>query len=179
MQNKVQPLNHNIPSSMLSFSATDLNTMLEVARHWMKMRLCYEVDHDKWTGQFFVESWNPRLSIQKIEKQATKKGQSKFGDWCLMPLRLPAEFDPMALGEDPLSKSEIIYLSEMMVTAVTGKLKAFLVPDGGVMQEVESERYTAVWPSSKAARNVAEKLAMAAHEIEQEQIMKWNEANYA
>jgi len=96
-----------------------------------------------------------------------------------MPLRLVDGFDPMELGDDPISKNEIVHLSNMMVAAVTGKLKSFLVPDGGVMQEVENERYTAVWPSSKPARNVAEKLAIASHEIEQERRNKLNEANYA
>ena len=179
MQSNIHPLNPNTPSSMLSFSASDLNTMLEVARHWMKMRVCHEVDNDLMTGGFFYQSWNPRLSILKIEKQAEKKGKSQFGDWCLMPLRLPIEFDPMEMGEDPLSKTEIVQLSEMMVAAVTGKLKRFLVPNGAVMQEVESERYTSIWPSSKAAKVVAEKLALAAYEIEQEEQMRFNEANYA
>lgn len=178
MPSNIHPLNHNTPSSMLSFSANELELMLEVARHWMKLRACHEIDNDLIMGGFFYQSWNPRLTILKIEKQGVTLGKIKRGGWALMPLRLAADFDPLALGEDPLSKVEIVMLSEMMTAAVTGGLKRFMM-NGAVLQEMEGAKVSVYWSSVKAAKVVAEKLALAQYEIEQEQAMKFNEANYA
>jgi hypothetical protein len=163
---------------MLNFSASDLEIMLEVARHWMKLRACHEIDNDLIMGAFFYQSWNPRATILKIEKQGASIGKIKRGGWALMPLRLAADFDPLALGDDSLSKVEIIQLSEMMAAAVSGGLKRFLM-NGAVMQEMEGAKVSVYWSSVKAAKVVAEKLALAQYEIEQEQATKFNEANYA
>jgi hypothetical protein len=178
MQSNIHTLNHNTPSSMLSFSASELEIMLEVARHWMKLRACHEIDNDLIMGAFFYQSWNPRATILKIEKQGVTIGKIKRSGWALMPLRLVSDFDPLALGDDPLSKVEIVQLSEMMTAAVSGGLKRFLM-NGAVMQEVEGAKVSVYWSTVKPAKAVAEKLALAAYEIEQEQVMKFNEANYA
>lgn len=164
MQSTIQRPKQSTPSSMLSFSVSELELMLEVARHWMKLRACYEIDNDLFMGGFFYQSWNPRLSILKIEKQGQQRGKTRLGGWVLMPSRLADDFDPTALGDDPLSKPELIQLSEMMTAAVSGGLKRFLM-DGATMQEAEGQKRSVYWSTVKAARLVAEKLDIAVYEI--------------
>lgn len=166
------------PSSLLSFSASEIEMLLEIARHWMKLKACHEIDNDLILGGFFYKTWNPRSTILKIEKQCEKRGKIKRGGWSLMPLRLADDFDPLALGDDPLSKIELVLVGDMVAAAASGGLKRFAM-DGAVLQEVQGLKVSAYWSGVKALKPLSEKLALAAYEIEQEREMRFNEANYA
>ncbi|PJE55633.1 hypothetical protein [Marinomonas sp. BSi20584] len=173
----VHELNRETPSSLMTFANVEIEVLLEVARHWMKMRVCHEVDQDLQTGWFFMGTWNPRFSILKIEKQGARKGKTSFGGWSVMPLRLAEKFEPREMGDDPFSKQELVLLSEMMVAAVTGKLKRFLMDGAATMPEVDGVRHSAKWTGSAVALRLAEKLDLAALEIAQEEERKFNEFN--
>ncbi|WP_392385093.1 hypothetical protein [Marinomonas primoryensis] len=172
----VHELSRETPSSLMTFANVEIEVLLEVARHWMKMRVCHEVDQDLQMGWFFLGTWNPRFSILKIEKQGARKGRTGFGGWSVMPLRIAEEFDPREMGDDPISKQELVLLRDMMVAAVTGGLKRFLMNGAASMSEIAG-RSSIFWCKDSVALKLAEKLDLAAWEIAQEEERKFIEFN--
>jgi hypothetical protein len=177
MQNKVHQIQSATTSSLLNFSVVEVELMLEIARHWMKLKVNHEIDNDLIVGWFFLDTWNPRLTIQKIEKSG-RTGKTGLSGWAVMPLRLAENFDISAMGADQLSKTELALLSGMMTAAATCGLKRYLM-DGKTLGEIPSVRKSTSYAKKSAVQHIAEKLELAVYEIEEEKSRKFEAANYA
>jgi len=149
----IQPAQIKVPQALLfSFDPTELNLMVEIANHWMKMYACHEIDRGEVVGYHFLTVWSPIVTLQKLRKTPTFKTNSvQKGGY---------EWDIGAQHDVPLCVYELEMLCEMVKAAIECRLNRFLLIDKGSMAEVVSRRFTWSWSNSGVTKALSYKLEL-------------------
>lgn len=145
------PKTLNTPKAIIfTFETAELNICRHIARHWMKMYVCHEIDRGLNAGFDFLTVWNPVFTIDKLKaKQSFRTDRVKRGGY---------EFGIGAQLESDLCVYELEMLHSMVSAAVEVRLNQFLLIDKGTMADVVGPYLTQSWASSAAAKALGEKL---------------------
>ncbi|WP_067095544.1 hypothetical protein [Marinomonas atlantica] len=135
---------------LFTFETAELNICRQVARHWMKMYTCHEIDRGMHPGMDFVCIWSPMTTLDKIDqKRSFRTDRIQKGGY---------PFDIGAQAKIELCVYELNMLSDMVSAAVDVRLNQFLLIDKGTMADVIGPYLTQSWASSVAAKRLKEKL---------------------
>lgn len=135
---------------LFTFETAELNICRQVARHWMKMYTCHEIDRGMQPGFHFLTVWNPLFTLDKInERRSFRTDRVNGGGYA---------FDIGAQLSCELCAYELNMLHEMVSAAVDVRLNQFMLIDQGTMADVIGPYLTQSWASSVAAKRLKEKL---------------------
>ncbi|WP_417552060.1 hypothetical protein [Marinomonas fungiae] len=135
---------------LFTFEAAEINICKAIAKHWMKMYVCHEIDRGIHPGLDFVSVWNPLCTLEKIEaKHSFRTDRVRVGGYA---------FDIGAQMSCDLCTYELDMLHKMVSAAVEVRLNQFLLMDQGTMADVVGPYLTQSWASSVAANRLREKL---------------------
>ncbi|RUM56303.1 MAG: hypothetical protein DSY85_03125 [Marinomonas sp.] len=135
---------------LFTFEAAEINICKAIAKHWMKMYTCHEIDRGLQVGFHFLTVWNPLFTLEKIEaRRSFRTDKVRKGGYA---------FDLGAQLNVELCAYELEMLHEMVSAAVEVRLNQFMLIDQGSMADVVGPYLTQSWASSVAAKRLMEKL---------------------
>lgn len=135
---------------LFTFESAEINICKAIAKHWMKMYTCHEIDRGIHPGLDFISVWNPLFTLEKIEaKRSFRTDRVHSGAY---------EFGIGAQQECELCTYELDMLHKMVRAAVEVRLNQFMLLDQGTMADVVGPYLTQSWASSVAANRLMEKL---------------------